>query len=178
MGGTSGVFYTQFGITMATAVGISMISALTLCPALCAIMMRPSDGTKSAKSINGRVRAAYNASFNAVLGKYKRGVMFFIRHRWMVWTSLAVAVALLVYLMSTTKTGLVPQEDQGVIMVNVSISPEARSKKQQRRLMDRLENILKDTPEIEQLCPRGRVWTYIRAGNFLRYNHYPLEGLE
>ena len=148
MGGTSGVFYTQFGITMATAVGISMISALTLCPALCAIMMRPSDGTKSAKSINGRVRAAYNASFNAVLGKYKRGVMFFIRHRWMVWTSLAVAVALLVYLMSTTKTGLVPQEDQGVIMVNVSISPGS-TLEETTKVMDRLENILKDTPEIE-----------------------------
>ena len=147
MGGTSGVFYTQFGITMATAVGISMISALTLCPALCAIMMRP-DGTKSAKSINGRVRAAYNASFNAVLGKYKRGVMFFIRHRWMVWTSLAVAVALLVYLMSTTKTGLVPQEDQGVIMVNVSISPGS-TLEETTKVMDRLENILKDTPEIE-----------------------------
>lgn len=148
MGGTSGVFYTQFGITMATAVGISMISALTLCPALCAIMMRPSDGTKSAKSINGRVRAAYNASFNAVLDKYKRGVMFFIRHRWMVWTSLAVAVALLVYLMSTTKTGLVPQEDQGVIMVNVSISPGS-TLEETTKVMDRLENILKDTPEIE-----------------------------
>ena len=148
MGGTSGVFYTQFGITMVTAVGISMISALTLCPALCAIMMRPSDGTKSAKSINGRVRAAYNASFNAVLGKYKRGVMFFIRHRWMVWTSLAVAVALLVYLMSTTKTGLVPQEDQGVIMVNVSISPGS-TLEETTKVMDRLENILKDTPEIE-----------------------------
>ena len=148
MGGTSGVFYTQFGITMATAVGISMISALTLCPALCAIMMRPSDGTKSAKSINGRVRAAYNASFNAVLGKYKSGVMFFIRHRWMVWTSLAVAVALLVYLMSTTKTGLVPQEDQGVIMVNVSISPGS-TLEETTKVMDRLENILKDTPEIE-----------------------------
>ena len=148
MGGTSGVFYTQFGITMATAVGISMISALTLCPALCAIMMRPSDGTKSAKSINGRVRAAYNASFNAVLGKYKRGVMFFIRHRWMVWTSLAVAVALLVYLMSTTKTGLVPQEDQGVIMVNVSISPGS-TLEETTKVMDRLENILRDTPEIE-----------------------------
>ena len=148
MGGTSGVFYTQFGITMATAVGISMISALTLCPALCAIMMRPSDGTKSAKSINGRVRAAYNASFNAVLGKYKRGVMFFIRHRWMVWTSLTVAVALLVYLMSTTKTGLVPQEDQGVIMVNVSISPGS-TLEETTKVMDRLENILKDTPEIE-----------------------------
>ena len=145
MGGTSGVFYTQFGITMATAVGISMISALTLCPALCAIMMRPSDGTKS---INGRVRAAYNASFNAVLGKYKKGVMFFIRHRWMVWASLIAAIALLVYLMSTTKTGLVPQEDQGVIMVNVSISPGS-TLDETTKVMDKLEDILRDTPEIE-----------------------------
>ena len=148
MGGTSGVFYTQFGITMATAVGISMISALTLCPALCAIMMRPSDGTKSAKSINGRVRAAYNASFNAVLGKYKKGVMFFIRHRWMVWTSLVAAIVLLVYLMSTTKTGLVPQEDQGVIMVNVSTSPGS-TLEETTKVMDKLEDILKHTPEIE-----------------------------
>ena len=148
MGGTSGVFYTQFGITMATAVGISMISALTLCPALCAIMMRPSDGTKSAKSINGRVRAAYNASFNAVLGKYKKGVMFFIRHRWMVWTSLAATVVLLVYLMSTTKTGLVPQEDQGVIMVNVSTSPGS-TLEETTKVMNKLEDILKNTPEIE-----------------------------
>ena len=148
MGGTSGVFYTQFGITMATAVGISMISALTLCPALCAIMMRPSDGTKSAKSINGRVRAAYNASFNAVLGKYKKGVMFFIHHRWMVWTSLAATVVLLVYLMSTTKTGLVPQEDQGVIMVNVSTSPGS-TLEETTKVMSKLEDILKNTPEIE-----------------------------
>ena len=148
MGGTSGVFYTQFGITMATAVGISMISALTLCPALCAIMMRPSDGTKSAKSINGRVRAAYNASFNAVLGKYKKGVMFFIHRRWMVWTSLAATVVLLVYLMSTTKTGLVPQEDQGVIMVNVSTSPGS-TLEETTKVMNKLEDILKSTPEIE-----------------------------
>ena len=148
MGGTSGVFYTQFGVTMATAVGISMISALTLCPALCAIMMRPSDGTKSAKSINGRVRAAYNASFNAVLGKYKKGVMFFIHRRWMVWTSLAATVVLLVYLMSTTKTGLVPQEDQGVIMVNVSTSPGS-TLEETTKVMNKLEDILKNTPEIE-----------------------------
>ena len=87
MGGTSGIFYTQFGITMATSVGLSMICALTLCPALCAMMMKPSDGTKSAKSFNGRVRADYNASYNALLGKYKKGVMFAINHRWMVWTA-------------------------------------------------------------------------------------------
>ena len=148
MGGTSGIFYTQFGITMATAVGISMISALVLCPALCAMLMRPSDGTKSAKSFNGRVRAAYNASFNAVLGKYKKGVMFFIRHRWMVWTAMALAMALLVYLMSTTKTGLVPQEDQGVILVDVSTAPGS-TLQETNKVVDKLEDILKDTPEIE-----------------------------
>lgn len=72
MGGTSGVFYTQFGVTMAVAVGISCLNALTLCPALCAMMMKPADGQKSARSLNGRVRAAYNASYNAMLGKYKK----------------------------------------------------------------------------------------------------------
>lgn len=148
MGGTSGIFYTQFGITMATAVGLSMVCALTLCPALCALLMRPSDGTKSAKSINGRVRAAYNASFNAVLGKYKRGVMFFIRHRWMVWTSLAAAAVLLVYLMSTTKTGLVPQEDQGAIMVNVSTAPGS-TLTETNKVMEKLEEIMENTPEVE-----------------------------
>lgn len=148
MGGTSGIFYTQFGVTMATSVGLSMISALTLCPALCAIMMRPSDGTKSAKSFNGRVRAAYNASFNAVLGKYKRGVMFFIRHRWMVWTSLAATVVLLVWFMSTTKTGLVPQEDQGVILGNVAISPGS-TLEETTKVLNQVEEILAATPEVE-----------------------------
>lgn len=148
MGGTSGIFYTQFGITMATSVGISMICALTLCPALCAMMMRPSDGNKSAKSLNGRVRAAYNASFNAVLGKYKRGVLFFFRHRWMVWTLFIVAIVLLVYFMSTTKTGLVPQEDQGTIMVNVSASPGS-TLEETAKVMDKVEEVLKNTPEIE-----------------------------
>lgn len=148
MGGTSGVFYTQFGVTMATSVGISMISALTLCPALCAIMMRPSDGTKSAKSINGRVRAAYNASYNAMLGKYKKGVMFAIKHRWMCWIALACAAVLLVYFMKTTKTGLVPQEDQGTIIVNVSAAPGS-TLEESHAIMAKIENVMKDIPEIQ-----------------------------
>ncbi len=148
MGGTSGVFYTQFGITMATAVGLSMISALTLCPALCAILMKPSDGTKSAKSINGRVKAAYNASFNAMMGKYKKGVMFFIHHRILVWASLIVSGVLLVYLMNTTKTGLVPQEDQGVLMINVSTSP-GNTIVETDEIMDKVETVLASTPEVE-----------------------------
>lgn len=148
MGGTSGVFYTQFGVTMAVAVGISCLNALTLCPALCAMMMRPSEEQKNARSINGRVRAAYNASYNALLRKYKKGLMFFFHHRWMVWTSLGIACILLVYFMATTKTGLVPQEDQGTIMVNISTSP-GNSLAETNKIMDKVQDILKNTPEIE-----------------------------
>ena len=148
MGGTSGVFYTQFGITMATAVGISLISTMTLCPALCAILMKPSEGTRSEKSFNGRIRAAYNASYNAILNRYKKGVMYAIHHRWMVWTSLGVAIVLLVFLMNTTKTGLVPQEDQGTIMVNVGTSP-GNSLAETNKVMDQVKAILDETPEID-----------------------------
>lgn len=148
MGGTSGVFYTQFGVTMAVAVGISCLNALTLCPALCAMMMKASDSEKSVKSFNGRVRAAYNASFNAMMKKYKKGLMFFFHHKWMVWTSLGLASVLLVYLMATTKTGLVPQEDQGTMMINISSSP-GNSLAETNKIMDKVQDILKDTPEIE-----------------------------
>lgn len=148
MGGTSGVFYTQFGVTMAVAVGLSCINALTLCPALCAMLMKPSDGEKGAKSFNGRVSAAYNASYNALLGKYKKGLMFLFHHRWMTWTAFGVAIVLLVFLMSTTKTGLVPQEDQGVMMVNVSTSP-GNTLVETDKVLDKVENILRNTPEVE-----------------------------
>ena len=148
MGGTSGIFYTQFGVTMATAVGLSMISALVLCPALCAMIMRPSDGTKSAKSFNGRIKAAYNASFNAVLGKYKKGVMFAIHHRWMVWAGLIASSVLLVWLMITTKTGLVPQEDQGALMINISTAPGS-TLEETNGVINKMEDILKQTEEIE-----------------------------
>ena len=133
---------------MATSVGISMISALTLCPALCAILMRPSHRNKSTKRINGRVRAAYNASFNAVLEKYKKGVMFFIHHRWMVWVSLIATLVLLVWMMMTTKTSLVPKEDKGAIMVNMSIAPGS-TLEENKLIMAKIEKILESTPEIE-----------------------------
>lgn len=148
MGGTSGIFYTQFGITMATSVGLSMICALVLCPALCAIMMRPSDGQKSAKSFNGRVKAAYNASFNATMNKYKKGVMFAIHHRWIVWAALIVSVVLLVFFMKTTKTGLVPQEDQGTVMVNISTSPGS-TLTETVKVLEKVKDILENTPEVD-----------------------------
>ena len=147
MGGTAGVFYTQFGVTMATAVGLSMLNALTLCPALCALLMRPASGTKSEKSFNGRVKAAYNATYSALLGKYKRGVTWIFRRRWMAWGVMAVGIVLFAYLVATTRTGLVPQEDKGFVQMMVSASP-GTSMEEMDKIMDRVETIVKKQPEV------------------------------
>ncbi len=147
MGGTAGVFYTQFGVTMATAVGLSMLNALTLCPALCALLMRPASGTKSEKSFNGRVKAAYNATYSALLGKYKRGVAWIFRRRWVAWGVMAVGIVLFAYLVATTRTGLVPQEDKGFVQMNVSASP-GTSMEEMDKIMDRVETIVRKQPEV------------------------------
>ncbi len=149
MGGTSGIFYTQFGITMATSVGLSMISALTLCPALCAVMMKPDkEGEVVKKGFSGRIRAAYNTSFNALMGKYKRGVMFFFHHRWMAWVGLGASAVLLVFLLRTTKTGFVPQEDQGVMMLNVSTSP-GNTLEETNKVIAQVGDVLQAQPEVQ-----------------------------
>ena len=147
MGGTAGVFYTQFGVTMATAVGLSMLNALTLCPALCALLMRPASGTKSEKSFNGRVKAAYNATYSALLGKYKRGVLWIFRRRWVAWLGMGVGIVLFAYLVATTRTGLVPQEDKGFVQMMVSASP-GTSMEEMDKIMDRVETIVRKQPEV------------------------------
>ena len=125
MGGTSGVFYTQFGLTMAVAVGISALNALTLSPALCAIILKPylDENGEMRDNFAARFRKAFNTAFNAMINKYKHGVMLFIKHKWLTWATLGLAFAALVLLMNTTKTGLVPDEDQGTVMVNVTTAP-------------------------------------------------------
>ncbi len=125
MGGTSGVFYTQFGITMAVAVGLSAVNALTLSPALCALILKPymDENGEMKDNFAARFRKAFNTAFNAMIAKYKHGVMLFIKHKWLMWSTLGLAFAALVLLMNSTKTGLVPDEDQGTIMVNVTTAP-------------------------------------------------------
>ncbi len=125
MGGTSGVFYTQFGLTMAVAVGISALNALTLSPALCAIILKPylDENGEMRDNFAARFRKAFNTAFNAMINKYKHGVMLFIKHKWLTWATLGLAFAALVLLMNTTKTGLVPDEDQGTVMVNITTAP-------------------------------------------------------
>lgn len=153
MGGTSGIFYTQFGITMAVAVGISALNAMTLAPALCAILLKPynnADGTAK-HSFSTRFRSAFNTSFTALVNHYKYGVLFFIRRRWLMWTTLVAAIAVLVLLMSTTKTGLVPDEDTGTIMVNVTATPGSALRNTDL-VMDQVEERIKDMPQIKMLA--------------------------
>lgn len=150
MGGTSGTFYTQFGITMAVAVGISAVNALTLSPALCALLLRPylnEDGSTK-NNFAARFRKAFNAAFGKLSEKYKNGVVAFIKHKWLPWAILACSVVLLLILMNNTKTSLVPNEDQGVVFVNVSAAPGS-SISTTNKIMNRVEERIASIPEIE-----------------------------
>lgn len=119
MGGTSGVFYRQFGLTMAAAVGISALQALTMTPALCAIMLKPQP-EDARTGFWGRFGKVFNRAFDALQNKYKKSVQFFIRHRRVFAVAIILSIVGLVALMRNTKTGLVPNEDQGMVMVNVT----------------------------------------------------------
>lgn len=150
MGGTTGVFYKQFGLTMAVAVGISFISALTLSPALCAIMLRPNPEEGSGSRIASRVRTAYNTAYQSLLKKYTWLTMSFIRRKWLVWVSVAVCLVALLYFMNTTKTGLVPDEDTGVLFVDVNASPGSSVQKTSS-ILDEINDCLATIPEIETI---------------------------
>lgn len=149
MGGTSGTFYMQFGLTMAVAVGISAINALTLSPALCALIMTPHIDTTTGQklSFSTRFHHAFEASFNRLILRYKNGVKWFFRRKWVVGTALVASMALLAVLMKTTKTGLVPDEDMGCIFMNVT-TPPGSSLSQTIKAMSEVENSIKDIPQI------------------------------
>lgn len=125
MGGTSGIFYQQFGLTMAVAVAISTINALTLSPTLCALMLKPVPPLRADGKLTfaDRMRKAYKSSFTVMLEKYKNGVMFFVKRAWLVWVGLALAFMLLIYFVLTTPTSLVPNEDNGVVFVSATFAP-------------------------------------------------------
>lgn len=151
MGGTSGTFYMQFGLTMAVAVGISAINALTLSPALYALIMTPHIDTSTGQklSFSSRFHQAFEASFNRLILRYKGGVKWFFRRKWIVGTALVASIALLVVLMKTTKTGLVPEEDMGCIFMNVT-TPPGSSLSQTIKAMSEVEKCIKDIPQISR----------------------------
>ena len=150
MGGTSGTFYAQFGLTMAAAVGISAINALTLSPALCALMLKPymTEDGQMKQNFAARFRTAFNAAFSILSNRYMGCVLFFIRKRWLAFGTLGCTVVALVWMMNTTKTGLLPNEDMGCVMVNVTMPPGS-SIARTSAVMEEIEKRLDSIPEIK-----------------------------
>ncbi len=137
---------------MAVAVGISAVNALTLSPALCALLLKPyinEDGTQK-QNFAARFRKAFNAAFDVVVEKYKGIVLFFIKRRWLTGSLLIASIALLVVLMNTTKTSLVPDEDQGVVFVNVSTAAGS-SLRTTDDVMKRIEERMEQIPQVKHV---------------------------
>ncbi len=164
MGGPSGVFYRQFGLTMAMSIGLSALNALTLSPALCALFLKPhkvegeeivSGGYdipegENKKKVPFKKRFFYwfNVSFDALLKKYKTSVSFFLNHKWIGFGAVAASIGVLVWLMSTTPTGLVPNEDTGSLMGVVDMPP-ATSLEKTKSIMDQVDSIARTIPAIQ-----------------------------
>ena len=148
IGGVTGTFYTQFGLTMAIAVAISLFNALTLSPALSAIIMRDSKLNK--------FQERFNVGFTALATRYKSVVTGFINRKKLAGVLVIVAIAVLGWMMKTTKTGLVPNEDMGTVFINVQASPGS-SLQQTYHILKEVEERIKDLPQL-------RIYSLI-AGN-------------
>ena len=159
IGGVTGTFYTQFGLTMAIAVAISLLNAMTLSPALCALIMTPHEekreeptNTQQASptpklSFSSRFHIAFDSAFSALVRKYKHAVSLFFRRKWLATLLVVVAIGGLGWLMKTTKTGLVPSEDMGTVFINVQASP-GFTLKQTYGIMKQVEERIKDLPQL------------------------------
>ena len=147
--GVTGTFYTQFGLTMAIAVAISLFNALTLSPALCALIMTPhADEEKGEKlSFSSRFHLAFDAAFHRMVLKYKKMAGWLFRHLWLSALLVIVAAVGLAMLMKSTKTGLVPKEDMGTIYVNVQSAPGS-TLRQTYGIMKEVEKRIEDLPQI------------------------------
>ena len=150
IGGTSGSFYREFGVTMAVSIFISALNALTLSPALCAIFLKPhdKDGHERKLSRVDRFHLAFNTAYDKVLGKYKSRVEKLVRKPVAVLVTVVIGIAVLATTMLTTKTGLVPDEDTGTLFCTLTMPP-ATSVARTRQIIDEVDSILAADPAIQ-----------------------------
>lgn len=149
MTGTSGTFYRQFGLTLAIAIGLSAINALTLSPALCALFLKPHDPNKEEKkTFVTRFHNGFNAAYSTLLQKYKKSVLFFVQHRWIAFGGVALGVFLLVFLMKVTPTGLVPNEDTGTVFAVLDMPPGTSQERTQKALLQ-LDSLIAANPAVK-----------------------------
>ena len=150
MGGVSGTFYREFGITMAISIFISALNALTLSPALCAVFMKPKneDGTERKLSPVDRFHVAFNTAYDKVLGKYKTGVERFVRKPILTAVCVVLGIAALLVTMSTTRSGLVPDEDTGVVFCTITMPP-GTSVHRTQQVIDQVDAMLASNPAVQ-----------------------------
>lgn len=176
VGGTTGVFYTQFGLTLAISILISAVNALTLSPALCALFLSAKEGHGKGNSFASRFHKAFNTAFETSTKKYQKGVSRLIKHKWLTAGAAGIFIAILFYLMKVTPTGFVPNEDNGFLMVDIAMAPGTT--------MERTNEVLEEMDSIFRLDPAVEVTTKITgmgliSGNgtaygtfFLRLKHW------
>lgn len=147
--GSSGVFYKQFGLTLAIAIILSAVNALTLSPALCAILLKPhQDDHQKPKNFAQRFFVAFNTSFDLMTGRYKKSVSFLSRKKWIVGVGILAFTAILIWTINTTPKGFVPNEDLGVIMSDISM-PAGTSKEESNLIITKIDKIVRDIPEVK-----------------------------
>lgn len=149
MSGTAGTFYRQFGLTMAIAIALSALNALTLSPALCAIFLKPHDEHGEKKmTLVSRFHTAFNAAYDNVLKSYKKRVLFFIQKKWLSFGLVVGSIVLLVVFMQITPTAMVPNEDTGTLMGAVTLPP-GTSQERAGEIMNRVDSLIASDPAVE-----------------------------
>ncbi|MGA9638652.1 efflux RND transporter permease subunit [Flavobacterium sp.] len=147
--GSAGVFYKQFGLTLAIAIVLSAINALTLSPALCAIFLKEHDPNKQ-RGFLDRFYTAFNAGFETTTNKYKKSVEFLVKRKWLAFLGIAAFAGVFILLLNTTPKAFVPSEDTGAIISDVQLAP-GTSLKQTEAVLLQVENKIKDMPEIKEI---------------------------
>ena len=148
MGGTAGTFYRQFGLTMAIAIGLSALNALTLSPALCAVLLKPhTDHGDKKQTLVSRFHTSFNAAYDSILKRYKKRVLFFIQKKWLSMGLVVLSIVLLIFFMNTTPTGMVPNEDTGTLMGAVTLPP-GTSQDRSEQILARVDSLIAADPAV------------------------------
>ena len=172
MTGSTGIFYRQFALTMAIAIVISAVNALTLSPALAALFLKNKhavDGHEAHKQgFVDKFYAGFNCSFNYITNRYVGGIKILIGNKWISMAGLALVIAITIFLVGRTKTGFIPTEDQGFVAIAVS-TPSGTSLANTNKTMKLAEAQL-------NTLPSARFVMSLAGFNFLTLSNSPSAG--
>lgn len=151
MSGSTGLFYQQFALTLAIAIVISAINALTLSPALCALFLKQHHpGTHEKMNFKDRFFAGFNASFNKLTFRYGKAVLFLLKRKWIALVIIVAFGGLFGWMSMTTPKGFIPDEDQSFIIVTANLAPGA-SKDRTSKVVSDTEDLLMKNPAVEKV---------------------------